>query len=92
MIIKFKEAYPRYDRETPEFFKNMLNDFAEGLKKPNETYNPETFVLEREVSHVKNFVAPISEKELLNPNIKFFNERNPGWRKVCFYLSNSYYM
>ena len=83
MIIKFREFYPRYDRGTPEFFKNIIHDYAQSVKRPNETYDPETFVLERELSQARRFLAPISEKDLLNPNIKFFNEWNPGWRKVC---------
>ena len=99
MLFKFRELYPRHDRETPELFKNIIHDYAESVKRPSETYNPETFILERELSQARRFLAPISERELLNQHIKFFNEQNPGWRKVCAlfrlemaYFGNSYYV
>ena len=28
-------------------------------------------------------MADISDEDLADPNIKFFCEQNPGWRKVC---------
>ena len=45
-------------------------------------YNPETFVIEQEDSHVAENLIILSEHELQNPHIKFFMERNPGWRKA----------
>jgi len=83
VTTKFQEFYPRYNKETPEFYKNLLRDYAESVKSAGEVYNPETFVLERENSHLKDYVAAITEQDLKNPHIKFFNERNPGWMKVC---------
>ena len=83
VATKFQEFYPRYNKETPEFYKNLLRDYAESVKSAGEVYNPETFVLERENSHLKDYVAAITEQDLKNPHIKFFNGQNPGWMKVC---------
>lgn len=82
-------VYPRYDRETPEFERNLLNEFAGSVCMSNETYNPDTFVLERELSNLKSHVAPISEEDLENPHIRFFTDRNPGWKNghCMFFLA-----
>ena len=82
VATKFQEFYPRYNKETPEFYKDLLEEFAESVRLPDEVYNPETFVLEREISYLKDYVAVISEQDLKNPHIRFFNEQNPGWTKV----------
>ena len=86
VATKFQEFYPRYNKETPEFYKDLLEEFAESVRLPDEVYNPETFVLEREISYLKDFVAVISEQDLKNPHIRFFNEQNPGWTKVSVSL------
>ena len=74
-------AYPRYDRDTPEFEKELINEYGESVKAPNEVYNPDTFILERERTAMKEGVAVLSDSALRDPHIKFFNERNPGWTK-----------
>ncbi|CAI8030974.1 hypothetical protein GBAR_LOCUS17569 [Geodia barretti] len=40
-----------------------------------------TFCLRRRTVIVNTHMAEISERELQNPHIRFFNERNPGWRE-----------
>uniref|UniRef100_A0A1X7VDM5 Uncharacterized protein n=1 Tax=Amphimedon queenslandica TaxID=400682 RepID=A0A1X7VDM5_AMPQE len=74
-------VYPSYHSEIPEFERNLINDFANSVRRPDEVYNPDTFVLEREMTQLKNYVAPITKEELKNPHVKFFTERNPGWKK-----------
>lgn len=59
-----------------------MDDMAYSVKQPSEYYNEETSVLHREYSHLKEYVAPVTEDELKNPHIKFFVEQNPGWMKV----------
>ncbi len=83
IATKFSECYPVYNKETPEFFRKVLMDYAETVKTPSETFNSETFVLEREFSAVKEHAATLAEEDLKNPHIRFFTERNPGWRKVA---------
>ena len=74
-------SFPRYDHETPDFLRDIINDYGLKVKLPNETYNMDTFVLERERVKMKNFVALLDEDALKDPHIKFFVERNPGWVK-----------
>ena len=59
-----------------------MDEMAYSAKLPSETYDPDTGVLHREYSHLKEYVAPITDAELKNPHIKFFVEQNPGWMKV----------
>ena len=82
-----KESHPVYNRETLEQFKKIFAQFAETYvnSKPDRAkFNPETFVIEQDDSHVMENLAVLSEHELQNPHIKFFVERNPGWKKVRY--------
>ena len=81
LLHYLKDSYPRYDRETPALERTLLNDFANSVKTSDETYNPDTFVLEREKSNLKSSVAHISERDLEDPNIQFFAKTNPGWNR-----------
>ena len=83
--LSMKEFYPVYNRETPENFKKIFADFAETIvrsKAGRAKYNPETFVIEMGDTHLTENLTVLSERELENPHIKFFVERNPGWKKV----------
>ena len=75
------EFYPRYGTVTPAFEKSVLNEFGEGIAHANEVYDRETCVLKRELSTIREHVAPITSEELKNPHIRFFAETNPGWSK-----------
>ena len=81
LLKNFTNFYPRHDAPTPDFEKKLVNEFADSVRGQYEDYNPETFVLKREVSNLKCHVAPITEEEMKNPHIKFFAECNPGWSK-----------
>ena len=86
-LSSMKEFHPVYNRETPEQFKKIFAQFAETYvnSKPDRAkFNPETFVIEQDDSHVMENLAVLSEHELQNPHIKFFVERNPGWKKVRY--------
>ena len=74
-------CYPRHDSETPDFARQILNDFGESVKVPHETYDRDTFVLKREFSSLKTGIATVRPEDLNNPHIKFFVERNPGWAR-----------
>ena len=79
------ECYPVYNRETPEHIKKIFADFAAGVvnsKAGRAKYNPDTFVIENEDSHLVDSLTVLSQQDLQNPHIKFFVERNPGWKKV----------
>ena len=81
MINSVKEVYPRCDAETPPFIKKIIDSYALSMKRADEEYDSETCVLKRELSHMKESIAPISPADLNNPHIQFFNRQNPGWRK-----------
>ena len=85
--LKFKESYPRYDRETPEFFKKMFKEYAQSVMAEGDTYDEDTNVLEQERTHLtENLLA--TEQDLKSPHIKFFVERNPGYAKVSKQMSS----
>ena len=89
MGLSMREYYPVFNKETPEEFKKILNDFAETYvkSKPGRAkFNPETLVIEQEDSSVAENLTVLSERELQDPHIKFFVERNPGWKKVSLLL------
>lgn len=81
LLKNFTNFYPRHDAPTPSFEKKLINEFANSIRGQHEDYDPETFVLKRELSNIKGHIAPITEEELKNPHIKFFAERNPDWSK-----------
>ena len=83
--VTMKEFYPVYNKETPKHFKKIFADFAEPIvrsKGGRAKYNPETFVIEQEDNCLNENLTTLPEQDLLNPHIKFFVERNPGWKKV----------
>ena len=75
------KVYPSHSSKVPEFERKLMNEFAASICRPGEVYHPDTFIIEREISKVKGFVAPITADELKNPHIKFFIEQNPNWSK-----------
>ena len=93
--MSLKEFYPVYNRETPEYLKKVFADFAAivvSSKGGRAKYNPETFVIEQEDNYLKENLTALSEQDLQNPHIKFFVERNPGWKKVplCHHKENTH--
>ena len=73
--------YPRHDLEVTDFTRGIINDYGMECKTPGEEYDPETFVLKRERTAVKDRVAYISDIDLRDPHIKFFVEQNPDWAR-----------
>ncbi|MGZ3789115.1 MAG: hypothetical protein ACXVLQ_11365 [Bacteriovorax sp.] len=79
----FINYYPRFDRETPLEYQSLLQELSEKLY-PGK-FNKKTGIIEfgdEEHDHLKDTIAPITE-ELMEkyPKIKFFQEKNPDWRK-----------
>lgn len=81
MAKNIDNFYPRYNIKTPPFEQKVIDDFALSIKSPDEVYDPRRCVLERTHTAMKEFVAPIVDRDLNNPHIKFFQETNPGWRQ-----------
>lgn len=89
-IVTSNEFYPVYNKETPEHFKKIFADFAAAVlvaKGGEARYNPETFVIEQDANHLEDNLTVLREGDLRNPHIKFFVERNPGWKEVGHYIS-----
>lgn len=78
-----REVYPHPFKETPEFYKKMAEDFVLNIKGESDGYDRDTMVLKRRVGTVRESTAPVSEKDLQHPYIKFFLERNSNWKEVC---------
>ena len=85
--MKFKEGYPRYDTETPEQLKKIIDNFARSGLHEEDTYDEKTnIIIPQKVNHLPESLSAVSEKDLQNPHIKFFVERNPGYTKVYNYV------
>ena len=84
MVVQaHRECYPHYSKETPEIYKKVAEEFVADCYNLEE-YDRETFIMRRRVGTMNDHVAPIYERHLQNPHIKFFNERNADWKKVHF--------
>ena len=81
LVNAVKEVYPRFDAKIPPFIKKIIDSYGLAVKYNDEHYDHESCVLKRELSHLKQTVAPLSSADLSNPHIQFFNDQNPGWRK-----------
>ncbi len=79
----FLDYYPRFDRETPKEEKDFIASLSEKFY-PGK-FNDQTGVIEFEANeheHLKESIAPITEELMKKyPKIKFFNSKNPGWKK-----------
>ena len=64
--------------------KKILDEFAMSVKRQGETYDPDTNVIsaQRNYSQLKEHVIALSKRNLDDPRINFFMERNPGWKMV----------
>ena len=83
--LSARDCYPAYDRETPAHLKKIFAEFAAGVvdsKAGRAKYNPDVFMIENEDSCLAENLTVLSEQDLQNPHIKFFVERNPGWKKL----------
>jgi hypothetical protein len=79
----FINYYPRYDLETPMEQESLIQQLSEKLY-PGK-YNAQTGVIEfsmEEHERLRESIAPITP-ELMEkyPKIKFFQQKNPDWKK-----------
>ena len=75
----WKEFYPCYNKEIPEHIQKIIDAYAEKLY-PDE-YDKTDGVIK--YSHIKDKlragVADVGEHEMMNKDIAFFCEKNPGY-------------
>lgn len=79
MPLFWKEFYPNYRMETPEYEQRIIDAYASYLY-PDE-YNPKTGVIEYKSikDKLKNGVANVGEREMKNKDIAFFCKANPNY-------------
>lgn len=79
MAKNFAHHYPRYDQETPEEYKALMNEFYSS--KFGKNYRAETGVIghEGKACALKEHVADITPELLQNPRVAFFQKMNPHW-------------
>ncbi len=77
--VYFKDFYPRYDRETPEFEAELMATLAD-LKFPGH-YDRERGILRFDGSkdRLNHDLAEVSELRLNHPHTRFFHAKNPGY-------------
>ena len=77
----FKEFYPRYDKEIPEYEKKLLDAFGH-QKYPKEYDNKLGVIKPSNVNvSLKKGVADVNERLLKNPHIDYFVRKNPYYDK-----------
>lgn len=71
--------WPRYDKETPPWEKNFIHSLS--IQRFGSQYDAEKGVVKfiSSLGKLKPNVAPIGEKELKEPAIRFLVEKNPGY-------------
>ena len=84
MANNFSTHYPRYEKETPEQMKQIMDNFSQTLY-PNE-YDKKLGLIKfsgtTKKDCLKNGITPIDKRLLLeNSRISFFVQKNPDWDK-----------
>jgi len=79
--IYFKEFYPRYKQETPEFEKKLIDKYGE-YKYP-KGYCSKTGLIYNQGDnyYLKAEIDQIPKSKLKNPHVKFFLDKNSGYNK-----------
>ena len=60
----FSEFYPHHQREAPELYKKIAEDYTTSIRSSSDSYDRDSFILKRRVGFVKESVAQITEREL----------------------------
>jgi hypothetical protein len=78
--VFFREYYPRFDVETPDFVRQVIDTLA-GRKFP-ELYDPALGVIRAHANQyrLREGVADITAERCRDPHVQFFVERNPQHR------------
>ncbi|MCK5689691.1 hypothetical protein KAI87_10500 [Myxococcota bacterium] len=75
------DYWPRHDAQTPAFENEIIDHLS--LKFFGETYQPESGLLihENPSGRLSEDVAPVKEKDLSDPDIRFFADNNPDYSR-----------
>ncbi|KJE88466.1 hypothetical protein CAOG_00120 [Capsaspora owczarzaki ATCC 30864] len=74
-----ESVWPQAGVPTPAWEQSLIDSFGVKTATGQEVYDPVTGVINRTTTALRPDVAPISEEDLKNPDIRFFAERNPRW-------------
>ena len=76
--VYFREFFPRYDRDTPEWAAEIIH--ACGRQKFPQTYDPTTglVIASPDGCRLREGVATVTEQRLNDPHVRYFLQRNPG--------------
>ena len=79
--LYFKEYYPRFEKETPEFERLVIDKLSE-RRYPGK-YDSKRGIVSfgADAEYLKNGVADITPARLKDPNVSFFVAKNPGYMK-----------
>ncbi len=80
MANNFQTHYPRYEAETPAYYKQVMSAFY--AKKFSQSYIADADLIKFNMPscHLRDNVAAIKESHLRLPRVKFFQEKNPNWQ------------
>ena len=81
LTLFFHEYFPRWDRSTPRFEQNLLDTLARC--KFGGAYEAEGGIIRYPAprGHLRGPWAEVREAMLRKPEVRFFLERNPGYRE-----------
>lgn len=74
-----KELYPSRKGETPAHIREFIQWV--GKRYYGDAFDPETGTVRKTSNRLKDHVAPITEKELEDPDIRFYAENNPFYQR-----------
>lgn len=79
MPLFFKRFYPRHDEETPSFEKGLIEHLA-NLKYGGQ-FDRARAIITTDSYHLKGEFAEIPEARRRNAHVRFFLEKNPGYKE-----------
>jgi len=78
MARSTKVFYPSRKFKTPTHIGELIN--LVGSKFYGESFDPATGVVIKDSNRLKDYVAPINEVDLQDPDILFYTQKNPGYK------------
>lgn len=80
MANNFATHFPRYEKQTPHIYKNLMDQFYS--RKFKDSYHSEAgLIIPKGPScSLKESIADISDAQLKIPRIAFFQNKNPNWK------------
>jgi hypothetical protein len=82
MANNFETHYPRYEKETPEGMKRLLDDIGSHFFPDHYQADLGLIEFESSLGQLKEGIAEVGDlKAVTHPRIRFFDKVNPKWRE-----------